>query len=270
MPVIDNHGVRLSYDVLGSGRPLILMHGWSCDRGWWNHAGFVTALSDDHLVVNVDLRGHGESSHPHDPEAYSAAELVGDVLAVADAEGIERFAIWGLSYGGWIGWLAAAAHQDRVAALVTSGAWDPRPESLDEVQEYWDTDGELAALREGGTAGMVAYRKKEYGEQYSAEITDWMETSFLAGDAQALLACQHPSVSAGAGLATFEGYSVPTLLFSGELEDSSNEAATIAGMVPDGQSLWLEGLGHAGACAASELSVPTARSFLDLHFPQSA
>jgi len=41
----------------------------------------------------------------------------------------------------------------------------------------------------------------------------------------------------------------------------------VAAMIPNGQSLRLPGLGHGGACAASELTIPTARAFLDRWFP---
>jgi pimeloyl-ACP methyl ester carboxylesterase len=44
------------------------------------------------------------------------------VFRIADAEGLNRFAIWGHSYGGWIAWMTATANPAWVAAIVTSGA----------------------------------------------------------------------------------------------------------------------------------------------------
>jgi pimeloyl-ACP methyl ester carboxylesterase len=35
MAQVSNHGVTISYDVAGEGRPLVLLHGWCCDRSWW-------------------------------------------------------------------------------------------------------------------------------------------------------------------------------------------------------------------------------------------
>jgi pimeloyl-ACP methyl ester carboxylesterase len=100
MPEVSNHGVRISYEVMGQGRPLVLLHGWACDRSWWTESGYPDDLQRDFRVVNVDLRGHGKSDKPHEPSAYRGEVVISDVLAVADAEGIDRFAIWGLSYGG--------------------------------------------------------------------------------------------------------------------------------------------------------------------------
>ena len=109
MPEVKSGGVRISYDVVGEGRPLMLLHGWCCDRSWWTEPGYVDELRSDHRLVNVDLRGHGASDKPHEAAAYRVDAMTGDVFAVADAEGLDRFAIWGQSRGGWMAWMAAAA-----------------------------------------------------------------------------------------------------------------------------------------------------------------
>ena len=73
-------------------------------------------------VLRPDTRGHGASSAP--PGDYSIAELGRDVLAIADACGVQRFAFCGLSLGGMIGqWLAVHAPErltDLVLANTTS------------------------------------------------------------------------------------------------------------------------------------------------------
>ena len=48
MPEIQNDGVTISYDVAGQGRPLVLLHGWCCDRSWWTEPGYVDELRSDH------------------------------------------------------------------------------------------------------------------------------------------------------------------------------------------------------------------------------
>ena len=58
-------------------------------------------------------------------------------------------------------------------------------------------------------------------------------------------------------------FSVPALLIAGEFEDESDDAATIAATIPNGQRLRLPGLGNEGTCNASAMSLPTARAFLD-------
>ena len=263
MPEVTNGGVRISYDVVGEGRPLMLLHGWCCDRSWWTEPGYVDELRSDHRLVNVDLRGHGASDKPHEAAAYRMDAMTGDVFAVADAEGLDRFAIWGHSRGGWIAWMAAAAAPERVAAIVASGAWDPRPEP----EEPTETDAWAEALRDGGTSALVDRFKIEMGETFDREFPPWAQAVTLRADPEALIAARAPEIwTDGIPDEDLRSFPVPALLIAGELEDEDDDAAKVAAMIPNGQSLRLPGLGHAGACAASALTVPTARAFLDRWF----
>lgn len=264
MPEVSNSGVSIAYDVVGHGRPLILLHGWCIDRSLWTEPGYVDELRRDHLLINVDLRGHGASDKPHEPAAYRADILTSDVLAVADAEGLDRFAIWGLSYGGWIAWMTANAVPERVPAIVTSGEWDPRPGTEEDWR--WFDEGWGAALRRGGTRALVDLFKQEDGEAFDREFPTWARAVTLRADPEALLAAQAPELVTQ-GLSDLERFPVPALLIAGALEDEDDDAAKVAAMIPNGQSLRLPGLGHGGACTASELTIPTVRAFLDRWFP---
>ena len=92
--------------------------------------------------------------------------VTGDLFAVVDAEGLDRFAIWGQSLGGWIAWMAAAAGPERIPAIVASGAWDPQPEP----EELTETDGWVEALRRGGTSALVDRFKIDMGETFDREF----------------------------------------------------------------------------------------------------
>jgi pimeloyl-ACP methyl ester carboxylesterase len=75
VPEVSSGGVSISYETIGEGWPLVLLHGWCCDRSWWSEAGYVDELQVDYRLVNVDLRGHGESDKPtaRDLEALAGA-----------------------------------------------------------------------------------------------------------------------------------------------------------------------------------------------------
>ena len=264
MAEVSNDGVKISYDATGQGRPLILMHGWASDRCWWPEAGYVDDLQQDYRVINIDLRGHGQSDKPHEPSAYRGEAVIGDVLAVADAEGIDRFAMWGLSYGGWIAWLTANSAPERVAAIVVTGELDPRPGTDDEDWKAFD-EGWLEGIRRGGMPGFVDLLGEEERDTFLREPPPWARAMFLRQDPLALLAIQSRDLL-GEGVPTLDGFPVPVLLIAGESVDEENEAAAIAGMLPNGEALRLPGLGHGGACAASALALPTARAFLDRWF----
>ena len=97
------------------------------------------------------------------------------------------------------------------------------------------------------------------------EFPTWARAVTLRADPDALLACHAPELRAE-GLTDLERFPVAALLIAGEREDENDDAAAVAAMIPNGQSLRLPGLGHAGACAASGLTVPTARAFLERWF----
>jgi pimeloyl-ACP methyl ester carboxylesterase len=190
--------------------------------------------------------------------AYARDLVVGDVLAVLEAEGIDRFAVWGLSYGGWVGFLTAEDHPERVTALVTTGSWDCQPEVVAEDEPYDDSWGD--AVRDGGMPALIAVFKEGMGDSYSAEFPPWAEATTLAADPDALVAIHDRSL-AGEGVTTYDTMSTPTLLIAGELDDPDDEAPTFAARMPHGESLRLSGLGHGGSCA-SRTALSPARDFL--------
>ena len=259
MPEVSNHGVKISYEVSGQGRPLVLLHGWVMDHSWWSQTGYVDDLQRDHRVINVDWRGHGESDKPLESAAYRGEAITSDVLAVADAEGVERFALWGISYGGLFAWRTAFSAPDRVAALIASGNWDPTPGTYEDwvpLDEGW-----REALRRGGTPALLELMQEEEEWPFPA----WAKAMWLRADPQALLASTSSELFAE-GPWTLEGFPVPALLITGEIEDKDGEAPTIARMLPNGESLVLPGLGHLAACAASGATIPHVRAFLDRWF----
>jgi pimeloyl-ACP methyl ester carboxylesterase len=160
--------------------------------------------------------------------------------------------------------MTANSAPERVAAIVTTGAWDPRPETYDEGWKAFD-EGWLEAIRRRGMQGLVDLLREEEGDAFLRELPAWAHAMTLRADPQALLAIQSRELL-GEGIPTLEGFPVPAVLIAGEFEDEDGEAAVVAGMLPNGESLRLPGLGHGDACAASELALPTARAFLDRWF----
>lgn len=94
-------GTRLAVHTLGSGRPLVLLHGlFSSAEVNWIKFGNARILADAGFeVIMPDLRAHGQSGAPHDPEAYPADVLVKDLEAVIAAFGLGLFDLGGFSLG---------------------------------------------------------------------------------------------------------------------------------------------------------------------------
>jgi 3-oxoadipate enol-lactonase / 4-carboxymuconolactone decarboxylase len=141
MALLTRDGRSTYYRCEGrDDRPtIVLSHSLGLDHGMWD------ALTADLLpyfrVLRYDLPGHGGSSAPEGE--YTIAGLAGDVLALADACGVGRFAFCGLSIGGMIGqWLGANAAQ-RLTHLVLANttARLSNPESMEERRQIVLTKG---------------------------------------------------------------------------------------------------------------------------------
>jgi len=116
MPKIDRDGVKIHYEVHGSGPTLLLTHGYSSTSAMWT--GQIEALSKHHKLVVWDMRGHGQSDYPDDPAAYSEALTVADIAALLDQVGAASAIIGGLSLGGYMSLAFYRAHPERVRALL--------------------------------------------------------------------------------------------------------------------------------------------------------
>ena len=75
--------------------------------------------------IAPDLRGFGGSSKPTDLAAYTAPVLVGDVIGLLDALGIQRAHLVGHDWGAAVTWMTAALAPDRVASMTALSVGHP-------------------------------------------------------------------------------------------------------------------------------------------------
>jgi pimeloyl-ACP methyl ester carboxylesterase len=113
---VDAGGLRQHVVIGGGGPPLLLVHGWP--QTWYAWRLVMPALARDFTLVVPDQRGCGLSGNPAD--GYDTGALAGDLAALMDALGHERFAVAGHDTGMWIGYALAADHPGRVARLAVA------------------------------------------------------------------------------------------------------------------------------------------------------
>ena len=97
---------------------VLFVHGWACSAyGWRRNLGPIAAAG--YRALAPDLRGHGWSDKPlDDASRYGAVALAAQLADVLDAMGTRRALVVGHSMGAAVSLRLAAAHPDRVAALV--------------------------------------------------------------------------------------------------------------------------------------------------------
>jgi pimeloyl-ACP methyl ester carboxylesterase len=112
---ISTDGIPIHFEVHGAGTPaLVFVHGWSCDRGYWEKQ--IGHFARQYQVVTVDLAGHGESGL--DRQTWTMPAFGEDVVAVADKLGLEQVVLIGHSMGGPVIIEAARRMPARVIGLV--------------------------------------------------------------------------------------------------------------------------------------------------------
>ena len=146
MPFVEARGLRFHVQELGSGPPVVMIHGLFTGSlaSWWFTA--APTLARHHAVRLLDLRGHGLSDCP--PGGYDTATMVDVVLALTAH--LQPLAVVGHCYGALLGLRLALAHPARVtrlacaeAPLVPMGGREPDAERDAPSSEAGDTERRL-------------------------------------------------------------------------------------------------------------------------------
>lgn len=126
-------GVTLRYIEAGTGDPpLVFVHGWTCSRDFW--PGQIPHFAKKHLVVALDLRGHGESDKPD--QDYTIDGFADDVAWLIGELGLQKPVVIGHSMGGSIAMNLARRYPELTSALVmVDSPILPLPEAMKPLVE---------------------------------------------------------------------------------------------------------------------------------------
>jgi proline iminopeptidase len=111
-------GVRLYYEEVGSGSPLLFVHEFSGDYGSWEPQ--MRYFSRRHHCITFSFRGYKPSDIPG-PDAFSYRHFMGDVVAVLDSLSLAKAHIVGLSMGGYSTLQVGLRHPQRALSLTLAG-----------------------------------------------------------------------------------------------------------------------------------------------------
>ncbi len=257
MAEFESGGVKIAYDDVDpgntEGRPMLLVHGFTSNRNEnWRRLSWYGAFERKRIrMIAYDARGHGESGKPHDPAFYRHSAMVGDLFALMDHLGIERFHLMGFSMGARTALSAALLHPERIATLTLGGVggklFEPRTEPGNPMAEAM----EAADPQSIKDPMMRSFRQfaDEQGEDRLALAALTRAREDIAWDKEKLKTLK-----------------VPVLVVAGTRDELAGDPQVLADSFGDGRAVSLPGCDHFSAIPHA-LYKATVFDFLDGTLP---
>ena len=244
----DVNGLHLYYELHGEGTPLVLLHGGMLTIDL-NFAGLIPTLAQRHLVIGVEMQGHGRTADI-DREITPAA-LAGDVVALLDHLGIDRAHVLGHSLGGAVTLELAVSHPTRVRSVVPVSA-SVRPEGMHE--DLSDPSRFATSTRMPTQQDFVDFRDAYLRLSPHPEHFD----DFLASLSRSAADLQ------GWSDEQLGGITAPTLIVQGDHDFVTIEhAALMQHLIPGAHLAVLPDTTHMTVTRRADLLLPMLAAFLD-------
>jgi pimeloyl-ACP methyl ester carboxylesterase len=260
MDQIEVAGLRIAYERVGEGPPLVLLHGFvGGSRGTWRRQ--IEGLSDAFTVIAWDAPGSGRSSDP--PESFRMPDYAECLAGFLDALGLERPHVAGLSFGGALALELYRRRPTIPTTLVLAGAYAGWSGSLppELVEQRLRQSLQSADLPpDQFVAAMIPTMFSESAsgervEEFAAAVSEFRPAGFRAmarSLAQADLRDVLPRIE------------VPTLLLYGDKDVRAplNVAEDLQLAIPTSRLVVLAGVGHVSSVEAPERFNSEVRDFL--------
>jgi 2-hydroxymuconate-semialdehyde hydrolase len=208
---IDVNGIRTNYHDVGSGSPVLLIHGSGPGvSAWVNWRSIIPTLSQRHRVIAPDVVGFGYTDYPPHAE-YNRNLWQSHIIGFLDALSLERVSIVGNSFGGDVAMWLAIDVPDRVDKMVLMGSSVVTFDLTPELDEVWGLEVTVEAMRKALTLfaynqGLVtdelvdtrlrAYARngvhQAYLSMFPAPRQRWIDS--LASDPDKVAKVSHPTL----------------------------------------------------------------------------
>jgi pimeloyl-ACP methyl ester carboxylesterase len=244
----DVNGVHMYYEVHGQGTPLVLLHGGMLTIDL-NFAGLIPTLSRTHLVIAVEMQGHGRTADIK--RAITPAALAEDVVGLLDHLDIDRAHVLGHSMGAAVALELAVSHSTRVRSIIPiSGS--VRPDGMHE--DLTDPAKQATSTRMPTPQDFADFRDAYLRLSPHPDHFDVFLVALSGSNAD----LQGWSDKQLAGITT------PTLLIIGDHDFVTIEhAALMKDLIPGAQLAVLPNTTHMTATKRADLLLPMLAEFLD-------
>jgi 3-oxoadipate enol-lactonase len=253
----SSDGFELQYSDVGSGEPLILLHGFAMS-GTMQWSQLASALKPEYRLIVPDHRGHGASDKPSGAEHYGA-RMVDDVIALMDHLSIDRARVAGMSMGGLMTLDALARYPSRFRCGFVGAAGWLDPATVDPA----DGEAIAQAFERGEGIDVLNARLNP-----KAEKPGWLRMFFL----ELYFGGQDPNVLASVyrGMADFalpreviEANSISTLVVIGDEDGFLPMAQSLEKVGPNYELEVLPGEDHGSIGSAPRFTSAMKEFFAD-------
>jgi pimeloyl-ACP methyl ester carboxylesterase len=252
--IARSDGNDIHFEVEGQGPPMVLVHGWGSDtEHGWRDTGWIDVLQPHRTLISIDVRGHGRSSKPHEPSAYTYAAMSRDVIAVLDHLDVDEADYLGYSMGAFMGAWLAGHKSDRFSSMILGGIGNETDQSAAVAQLI------ARALREPNAADVSDALGRAYRAYAQANPNNDLEA--LAVSALVMWPDGYPLRLGGKGLAEVD---IPVLIVNGEFDHPYVDSADhLAEAIPGARHARIAGSDHLTAVTHPEFKALVEAFLLD-------
>jgi len=236
MEKLKVNGIELAYIRQGTGKPLLLLHGYPLDHHIWDKV--APMLENTFDLILPDLRGFGEASTVDTP--YTLDDFVSDLVGLLDHLDIEKTALAGHSMGGYTALAFARLHPDRLTGLGMIGS-QALADTPERKEGRYKTAQEIAEKGIQGVVDMMTTKLSPH-----TEVQKWARES---------MAKQQPAAYIGALKALAERrdssdllnkFKFPVVIIHGDSDElvPIERAREMKSAIPQAQLVELKGAGH--------------------------
>ncbi len=245
MAYVEGAAGSIYYEEVGTGRPVVLVHGWSANHTFWEPQ--VSAFAASYRTIAIDLRGHGLSDKP--ARGYRFDDHCQDLKQVMHTLGVEDATLAGWSTGGGICTKYAATVGDHISQLALVGPTSPRFVSNHRYPYGLDVE-DVRAVIAGETRDRPANRRvvmeRCFHKLPSMQMLDWVWQNSMQCPAYVGIQLMEALIEEDL-VDLLPKISVGTSIFQGRYDAfcPAEGAGFMAERIPEAEVVLFEGLGHA-------------------------
>ncbi|MCK9993721.1 MAG: hypothetical protein Dbin4_02241 [Alphaproteobacteria bacterium] len=229
MASFTSNGLKIAFNAVGYGDPVLLLHGFAANRGQaWRASGWFDLLDKAGIdYAAMDHRGHGESDKPHEVDAYAIDLMLSDIINFLDYLKAKQAVIVAHSMGAMLTMRLLTDYPDRFKSAVLCGVGARMLEKRDD--------------RKTMAEGLTSADPKSVKDEHALSFRAFAEST--GSDMQALAACiraRREPIDEQA----LSKIAVPVMVITGSDDDLSGKPEPLAALIPGAKAVTVEGASH--------------------------